>query len=76
MPSPRLDHSQEQRRHQFRPTRSRYQPPPRAEAPSTNNSIRETNFSWFNADSAAKSGFAFYPVDVQCDMLNLSWDGQ
>ncbi len=29
-----------------------------------------------NADSAAKSGFAFYRVDVQCDMLNLSWDGQ
>jgi hypothetical protein len=26
-----------------------------------------------NADSAAKSGFAFYRVDVQCDMLNLSW---
>jgi hypothetical protein len=30
-----------------------------------------------NADSApAKSGSAFYRVDVQCDMLNLSWDGQ
>ena len=29
-----------------------------------------------NADSAAKSGFAFYRVDVQCDMLNLSWHGQ
>ncbi len=29
-----------------------------------------------NADSAAESGSPFYRVDVQCDMLNLSWDGQ
>ena len=40
--------------------------------------IRETNFSWVNADSAPPSlgCSAFYRVDVQCDMLNLSWDGQ
>jgi hypothetical protein len=23
-----------------------------------------------------RNSFAFYRVDVQCDMLNLSWDGQ
>jgi hypothetical protein len=38
--------------------------------------IREDQLPLVNADSAAKSGFAFYRVDVQCDMLNLSWDGQ
>ena len=38
--------------------------------------IRETNFSWSTPTLAAKSGSAFYRVDVQCDMLNLSWDGQ
>ena len=30
-----------------------------------------------NPDSAPPGrGSVFYRVDVQCDMLNLSWDGQ
>ena len=38
--------------------------------------IRGDQLLLVNADSAAKSGIAFYRVDVQCDILNLSWDGQ
>jgi len=48
----------------------------RARANVESMNIRGDQLLLVNADSAAKSGLAFYRVDVQCDMLNLSWEGQ